>query len=159
MTSWLGCWLIPAPASLLRVFTLGAGAEPRSRAGLMDRVLRRRMLDAVGTDLARRSPSDWVSEAVQTLVRACQPRTIILFGSVARGDDRPGSDIDLLVVVDEESQWASASQDAIRAVASLPTEIDVIVTTQARLEANRDAPGTVVKPAVHEGKIVYDRAA
>lgn len=117
------------------------------------------MLDAVSTGLVAHSTSDWVSEAVQALVHACHPRTIILFGSVARGDNQPDSDIDLLVVVDEESQWASASRNAMRAVAGLPPDIDVIVTTQAKLEANRNTPGTVIKPAVHEGKIVYDRAA
>ena len=118
-------------------------AERRSCARLMDRV------GAAPVCLTRweqtlrdaRPPTGRLKPCKRWL-RACQPRTIILFGSVARGDDRPGSDIDLLVVVDEESRVGLRQPGCDPPpVASLPTEIDVIVTTQARLEANRDAPG------------------
>ena len=42
-----------------------------------------------------------LEEAVSRLVDALHPRAIILFGSRARGEHRPESDYDLLVISDE----------------------------------------------------------
>lgn len=113
-------------------------------------------------DPARRDGSalgDWVPDAVRVLVEACDPREIVLFGSVARGDAGPGSDIDLLVVIDDTADWASAGKAAISAVARLVPDVDVIVATQGQVEANRERPGTVIRPALREGRVVYARAA
>ena len=106
-----------------------------------------------------RSLEEWVGEAVDALVGACHPLSIILFGSVARGDARWDSDIDLLVVVDDECDWTTTRRAAHRAVAKLVPEVDLVVTTQNRFEMNRDRAGTIIRPAVREGKIVYPRAA
>jgi predicted nucleotidyltransferase len=46
-----------------------------------------------------RTLADWVPEVVADLARAADPLRVLLFGSVARGDDGPDSDIDLLVVL------------------------------------------------------------
>jgi predicted nucleotidyltransferase len=100
-----------------------------------------------------------VAAAVQAIVDACGPRTIVLFGSVARGEARPNSDIDLLVVIDDDADWARAAKAALLAVARLESEVDVIVTTRARVDANREQAGTVVRPALREGRVVYERAA
>lgn len=80
-------------------------------------------------------------------------------GVVARGETRPGSDIDLLVVVDDETGWTSAAKVALLAVARLEPEIDVIVTTRARVDANREQPGTIIRSALSEGRVVRERAA
>jgi len=45
-----------------------------------------------------RTLAEWVPEVVDAVVRACDPEEVLLFGSVARGDDGPDSDIDLMVV-------------------------------------------------------------
>ena len=47
-----------------------------------------------------RTLRQWLPGAVQDVVRAAAPRRIVLFGSVARGDEGPDSDLDLLVVFD-----------------------------------------------------------
>ncbi len=39
-------------------------------------------------------------QVVEHIVEACAPDTVIVFGSAARGETRPGSDLDLLVVLD-----------------------------------------------------------
>ena len=41
---------------------------------------------------------DPLEKAIKTIVRVAEPDKIILFGSHARGDDKPGSDYDLLVL-------------------------------------------------------------
>jgi Nucleotidyltransferase domain len=42
----------------------------------------------------------WLPAAVGDVISAVAPRRIVLFGSVARGDEGPDSDLDLLVVLD-----------------------------------------------------------
>jgi len=50
----------------------------------------------------------YLSEIVERIVRQFDPLRIILFGSWARGDARPDSDVDLLVVlpkVEHDNNW------------------------------------------------------
>ena len=51
-----------------------------------------------------------IAEITRRLVEACQPIRVNLFGSAARGDDGPDSDLDFLVVVPDD-----AAEDVIRA--------------------------------------------
>ena len=44
-----------------------------------------------------------IAEITKRLIAACQPVRIYLFGSVARGDDGPDSDLDFLVVVPDDA--------------------------------------------------------
>lgn len=104
-----------------------------------------------------RTLAQWVPDAVDRLVAVCQPRTVVLFGSVARGDDGPASDIDLLVVVDRGTDRRRVAKAALRAVAALPPEVDVVVVDEASVRANRDVAGTIIRPALREGRVVYRR--
>lgn len=48
-----------------------------------------------------------IREITEIIVREYSPDKIILFGSRARGDSRPDSDIDILVVSDREKVFAA----------------------------------------------------
>ena len=54
-----------------------------------------------------------VDEAVRRIIAAVNPLQIIAFGSRARGDHRPDSDLDLAVIFDDSSkaeyQWRAYS--------------------------------------------------
>jgi predicted nucleotidyltransferase len=102
---------------------------------------------------------EWVSEAVARLVAACDPHAVVLFGSVARGDDGPNSDIDLLVIVDDATDLHAAAKAAVRAVADVPPEVDPVVVSRAAAEAYRDSAGTIIRPALREGRVVFRRDA
>jgi predicted nucleotidyltransferase len=104
-----------------------------------------------------RTLTDWVPDAVDRLVVAMNPRSIVLYGSVARGDDGPHSDIDLLVIVDDDRTRHELATTALRAVAGLDPEVDVVVVSQGSVESRRDVPGTIIRPALREGKVVYRR--
>ena len=43
-----------------------------------------------------------LDEVVRRVLQAGSPRTIVLFGSCCRGDFRPDSDLDLLILEDSE---------------------------------------------------------
>ncbi|MBF0305478.1 MAG: nucleotidyltransferase domain-containing protein [Alphaproteobacteria bacterium] len=80
-----------------------------------------------------------------------------LFGSRARGDGRPDSDFDLLVVMPDEGAWSHKAVAAPLVACGLP--IDVVPCRWSDYLADRDVPGSLVARAVSEGRLLYrDRA-
>lgn len=51
-----------------------------------------------------------LDDLVQRIVEVAQPRRIILFGSAVRGDMRPDSDIDILVVAPDGTHRRQTAQ-------------------------------------------------
>ena len=91
------------------------------------------------------------------IVRDFDPMQIILFGSHARGDAQPQSDVDLLVVFSEITDKRKAAVDIRRALADLPVAKDILVTTPEELARHRDLVGTTLRAAQREGEILYER--
>jgi predicted nucleotidyltransferase len=101
-----------------------------------------------------------IDELVRRIAERFSPERIILFGSRARGDARPDSDIDLLVLfreVEDPRARAAELYEALVGFAELPK--DIVVSTTARFDRFRNVVNTVYWPAAREGKILYDRAA
>ncbi|NNN22487.1 MAG: hypothetical protein HKL80_10875 [Acidimicrobiales bacterium] len=109
--------------------------------------------------IGNKAIQDIVLDAVNLITNVCNPRTVFLFGSFARGDERNDSDIDLLIIVDDDTDSEIAERAVLRAVSKLATEVDVVVTSQSRLDIDRDSPGTLARRALREGRIVHTRAA
>jgi hypothetical protein len=94
---------------------------------------------------------DRLAEAVRRLVEGLHPRAVILFGSRARGTDRPESDYDLLVVSDNVLDY----DQAYRPVAGRGLRCDVVpCTLDAWRQAHLDAGG-VLRDALDEGILLY----
>lgn len=99
------------------------------------------------------------SEAVQKIAVALNPQQIILFGSRARGDFRPDSDYDLLIVVDDtlpESTFKLAGR-AHNAVGDRKFSLDVVVYRRSDFEVSLQDQSDVVCYAVEDGKVLYER--
>jgi predicted nucleotidyltransferase len=101
--------------------------------------------------------SDWIMPMVERIARDFHPLRIILFGSQARGDAGPDSDIDLLVVLPEVADKRQAAISMRRALAGFPVSKDIVVTTPAEIARRGDLVGTVLRPALREGRILYER--
>ena len=96
---------------------------------------------------------------VQEVVGALDPLEVILFGSVARGEDGPDSDIDLLVVFDHVEPEAKRLRMAeVRRSIKTAAPIDVLVTDPEEIEARRDQVGSMLYWPLREGRSVYRRA-
>ena len=91
----------------------------------------------------------------ERIVRDFDPLQIILFGSQARGDADPDSDIDLLVVFVELTDKRKTAIDIERALADLPVAKDIIVSTPEELERSRTRIGSVLRYAQQEGKVLW----
>ena len=104
---------------------------------------------------------DLLSQMTRVIMQEVEPERIILFGSHARGEARPGSDVDLLVIEREGfSKQRSRRREAAllwRALARFPVPKDIVVYSQKEAAAWKDSPGLLVARALREGRVLYER--
>jgi len=98
-----------------------------------------------------------IREMVRRIVKQFDPEKIILFGSHARGDAGPDSDVDLLIVMQVDGSKFDKIVEIGVAIDDIPIPSDVIVTTPEDFEWRSKQTGTIERPAVKEGKVVYVR--
>lgn len=96
-------------------------------------------------------------EVIDRIAQKFDPLRIILFGSWARGEARPDSDIDLLVVLSKVEHKRKAAIAILRALNGIPISKDVIVTTPEEIQSRGQMVGDILLPALEEGKVIYER--
>ncbi|HRU04548.1 MAG TPA: nucleotidyltransferase domain-containing protein [Candidatus Brocadiia bacterium] len=104
--------------------------------------------------MTRRLQPHVLEDILQRIVALARPERIILFGSAARDDMGPNSDVDLLVVKTGANRLDLTGRiyAALRGVAEA---VDIIVVTPEDIEKYRDNPVLVICPALREGREVY----
>lgn len=100
---------------------------------------------------------DMIRSIVRRIVDTVQPEKVILFGSQARGDARPGSDFDVLVIKESDEPRYRRSVPLYVALADLPVEVEVLVYTPEEVSERSAVPQAFVTTAVREGKTIYER--
>ena len=99
----------------------------------------------------------FLTEITKRIVSTSNPDKIILFGSYARGDFDDDSDLDLLVIKDQVDSTHAETARLYRALADFEILIDLVVVRQSYVQRYGDLIGTVVRPALREGKVLYVR--
>lgn len=99
-----------------------------------------------------------LQQAVRLLLDAAPGAKVILFGSYARGEARPDSDLDFLVIEPEVEDRMGEMARLAATLAPLMIPADVLVVSEERFEYWKDTPNTVYNRAVREGK-VYEQVA
>lgn len=83
------------------------------------------------------------AELLDSVVAYFHPRRVVLFGSLARGDARSDSDIDLLVILDDDAPREKLTLAAgYAARQSYRHSADVIPCREAVFERKRKIAGT-----------------
>jgi predicted nucleotidyltransferase len=100
---------------------------------------------------------DLVQDIVRRIVAIAQPEKVILFGSRARGEARPDSDFDVLVIKESAEPRYRRSVPLYVALADVPVEVEVLVYTPQEVEEWSEVPQAFVTTAVREGRTVYER--
>jgi uncharacterized protein len=101
-----------------------------------------------------------LQEVVRRILSVRKPNSVILFGSRARSQAHPNSDLDILIVENESSlpphQRATEYRMALGAVGC---DIDLLVYTPDEIEEWAAVPNAFITTAVREGKILYENPA
>jgi uncharacterized protein len=119
-------------------------------------------MNAVDLESSGLHEPELLRRLVDIIVREADPEAIILFGSRARGDARPDSDIDLLVIEREpfgpgRSRMKEAAR-LYRALGDLPASKDLLLFSRDEVAGRRSMPNHVVARAYREGRLLYGEA-
>lgn len=98
-----------------------------------------------------------LDDIIRRIVEVAQPEKIILFGSAARGEMNRHSDVDLLVVKEGMHRRDMAGR-IYENLWGVGAAVDVVVVTPADVERYKDSHALVIKPALREGRVVYEAA-
>ena len=99
----------------------------------------------------------WLPQIVGRLVRAIDPKRVVLYGARARGDQRPDDDYELLVILDDVDDRRAARIEVRRLLDDLPISKDVIVAAAADIEDQDSSLSGALYWALQEGVTIYDR--
>ena len=103
-----------------------------------------------------------LDEMKEAIVRAVAPEQIYLFGSHARGDATPDSDIDLLIVEEvpfglERSRWKEITR--IRdALPSFSIATDILVYSTDEVAKWQGSMNHIIAHCLREGRLLYAKS-
>lgn len=101
-------------------------------------------------------PKKIIQTIIQRIVEAAHPDRIIMFGSAARGEMGPHSDIDLLVIKKGVRKPRDVAAKIYMQLYGVGRAVDIIVVTPEQVEKYRDSPYLVIYPATRDGVVIYD---
>ena len=100
-----------------------------------------------------------IADIVRRVVEVAEPDRIILFGSAARGEMGPDSDLDFLVVKSGVYDRARLEGDLYVAMSGVGIAADFILVTPEQVERYKGSRFLAIYPALSEGVELYDGAA
>jgi predicted nucleotidyltransferase len=104
---------------------------------------------------------DMLKEITRKIVDAVNPVSIILFGSYARGNAGPDSDLDFLIVEEEPFGPGRSRRKEMVRVWKLLGEFripkDILVYSVEEIKKWKTAKNHLIAHAIREGKIMYER--
>ena len=97
-----------------------------------------------------------LDEIAKRVAAVAQPERVLLFGSAVSGKLGPGSDIDILVIVKDPVHRRKLAQEIYRNLHGIQIPVDVIVATESDVQEYGDKVGTILRPALLHGKVIYE---
>jgi predicted nucleotidyltransferase len=107
--------------------------------------------------MSMESQDQVLSQIVKRVTETEQPDLMVLFGSRARGNARPSSDYDVLIIKDSKQPRYARSADLYVSLADLPVEVDVLVYTPDEVAEWSSVREAFVTTAIREGKVMYEK--
>ncbi len=98
-----------------------------------------------------------VRTAIQRIIEVSRPRKLILFGSYVRGNMNLNSDLDILVVTDDDIENPRKESVRIRrALKGIVMSMDILVVPESKLQELVNVPGLIYREAMRDGEVVYE---
>ncbi|MBM4136106.1 MAG: nucleotidyltransferase domain-containing protein [Nitrospirota bacterium] len=99
----------------------------------------------------------YLKNIVDKIINNFNPDKIILFGSYAYGHPTVDSDMDIMIVMDTDEKPHKRAVSVRKVLKGIGIPKDIIVKTPEEFERFKDIVGTIVYPAAHKGRIIYER--
>ncbi len=100
-------------------------------------------------------PDPTLTEITRRIVAQVQPTKIFLFGSRARGDNRPDSDYDLVLIYDGEKNKRQVKIESRRSCRDVDASIDILTLTSEELNRYRKVANTLEREITENGVVIY----
>ena len=97
-----------------------------------------------------------IKEVTRRIVASVSPQRVMLFGSALRGKLTADSDLDVLVIMRGPVHRRRLAQKIYRDLHGVGAPVDVVVVTEEDIANYGDKPGTILRPALAEGQVLYD---
>ena len=100
-----------------------------------------------------------VNSLVKHIVSTVEPDKIILFGSRARGDNRPDSDYDLLIIKKKLKDTHKLTTTLYKTffMENIYAPVDLLAINYDRYNELKDDVGYIYRTISREGKVLYER--
>ena len=98
-----------------------------------------------------------IQHVTRVIASNLSPRRIILFGSSARGEAGPHSDLDLFIELDPPLPSRGRASQIKQLFDPYPCPMDIVVYSSEEVAFWKRAPASLVASALREGKVLYER--
>ena len=96
-----------------------------------------------------------IKEVAKKIGQSANAKSVILFGSYARGQADDSSDVDFLVIADSSLPKHKRSRELYRLFNPYPFGMDIIVYTNTEIEQARKSPLSFISTVLRDGKKIY----
>lgn len=124
-------------------------------------------MDQQAQEMARMNPRDpvridrLIGEMVDAIAQETNPERVYIFGSHATGNVTPDSDVDLLVVQDEDFGLQRRRWEELRRIrrrlAAFRIPKDILLYSHREFDLHAKSPNHVIGRCLREGKLLYER--
>ena len=96
-----------------------------------------------------------LDDAVRRIVEVFHPKSIAVFGSVARDEAGPDSDLDLFIEMDSDLRPIARGMEVRRVLRNVGFPMDIFVYTPAEVADARTRFGNLMTYVDTEGQVLY----
>jgi predicted nucleotidyltransferase len=102
-------------------------------------------------------PQEEIRAVAQQIAQKFNPQKIILFGSYAQGNYHPYSDVDLLVILEEDQNGENSEVEvALSVTHKFP--MDILVRSSQQLAKRLQMGDTFLRNIIEQGIVLYERS-
>ena len=98
-----------------------------------------------------------IDEIVRRIVKAIEPEKVVLFGSRARGEARPESDMDILVIAESREPRYRRSSPLYNILSDILIPMDILVYSPEEVLEWQNVHQAFITTALREGRVLYEK--
>ncbi len=96
-----------------------------------------------------------IKNIIDQIITKYKPQKIILFGSAARGEPGPQSDIDLLIIKRDTPYFGADRIRQLSRIINRSVPVDFLIYRPEELEKRLEMGDPFLKAIIDEGKVLY----